>query len=149
MPGSKPGSLMTSISAVHRPLRAIAAARWGSKPARRSTLSVVSVAISAASLFSFSLESSRADADGCSRSTRRSDSRSPRSCCGQSAASSGRLGPAQPACRSPHRHPDAALPAGIASQRGQFELLLLTPIVAVIAATKDANHRPRRACDVR
>ena len=33
MPGSKPGSLMTSISAVHRAPRAISAARWGSKPA--------------------------------------------------------------------------------------------------------------------
>jgi amino acid transporter len=32
-------------------------------------------------------------------------------------------------------HPDAALPAGFASQRGQFELLVLTPIAAVVAVT--------------
>ncbi len=31
--------------------------------------------------------------------------------------------------------PDAALPAGLASQRGQFELLVLVPIAAVIAVT--------------
>ena len=30
--------------------------------------------------------------------------------------------------------PDAALPAGFASQRGQFELLIMTPIAAVVAA---------------
>jgi amino acid transporter len=42
--------------------------------------------------------------------------------------------------------PDAALPLGFASQRGQFELLVLTPIAAVIAAAT-AYHlatRPRR-----
>ena len=31
--------------------------------------------------------------------------------------------------------PDAALPAGFASQRGQFELFVLVPIAVVIAAT--------------
>jgi glutamate:GABA antiporter len=42
--------------------------------------------------------------------------------------------------------PDAALPAGFASQRGQFELLVLIPIAVVIAVTT-AYHfgtRPRR-----
>ena len=45
--------------------------------------------------------------------------------------------------------PDAALPAGFSSQRGQFELLVLVPIAAVIAVTT-AHHlafhtRRRRA----
>jgi hypothetical protein len=46
--------------------------------------------------------------------------------------------------------PDAALPAGFASQRGQFELLVLTPIAAVLAATTayhlTARLRRRTQC---
>ena len=41
-------------------------------------------------------------------------------------------------------HPDAALPAGFAAQRGQFELLILTPIGAVIAATTAYHLATRR-----
>ena len=47
--------------------------------------------------------------------------------------------------------PDAALPAGFASQRGQFELLVLVPIGAVIAVatayclTTRLGSRARRA----
>jgi amino acid transporter len=51
-------------------------------------------------------------------------------------------------------HPDAALPAGFASQRGPFELLVLTPIGAVIAvttayylATRRDPNRPLRPGD--
>jgi amino acid transporter len=44
--------------------------------------------------------------------------------------------------------PDAALPAGFASQRGQFELLVLAPIAAVVAAASAyhlaASARVRR-----
>jgi amino acid transporter len=43
--------------------------------------------------------------------------------------------------------PDAALPAGFSSQRGQFELLVLVPIAAVIAVTTThhlALHTRRR-----
>jgi amino acid transporter len=40
--------------------------------------------------------------------------------------------------------PDAALPMGFASQRGQFELLVLTPVAAVIAAAT-AYHLAARA----
>jgi len=46
--------------------------------------------------------------------------------------------------------PDAALPAGFASQRGQFELLILTPIAAVVAAVTvyhlAARRRDRPGC---
>ena len=40
--------------------------------------------------------------------------------------------------------PDAALPAGFASQRGQFELLILTPIAAVVAAVTAYHLAARR-----
>jgi amino acid transporter len=40
--------------------------------------------------------------------------------------------------------PDAALPAGFASQRGQFELLILTPIAAVVAAVTVYHLAARR-----
>jgi glutamate:GABA antiporter len=41
-------------------------------------------------------------------------------------------------------HPDVALPAGFAAQRGQFEFLVLTPIAAVIAATTVYHLATRR-----
>jgi amino acid transporter len=45
--------------------------------------------------------------------------------------------------------PDAALPAGFAAQRGQFELLILTPIAVLLAATTTYHlaARSRRGTD--
>jgi amino acid transporter len=50
-------------------------------------------------------------------------------------------------------HPDAALPAGFEAQRGQFELLVVTPILLVIAAATAyqlvTRTRPQRGASVR